>query len=466
MTMPHTFFSTEFRGGPAPLRRRLANLFAAPRRGPAAVVVPVVACVVLLSLFVSCGAPAPADSQPSALDGDALARAAILASGQDGWDPDGTYATWDYLLNEASGGVQACALRFDSGVHAGGFGNLLLFTADPATGAILGNVRVLSGDEADLAAWTPGGGPLHILCATVTTYQGVQTCGGGEFLLDGENWSLVWPKEPDTDGYDLFWADRKGVLTPGGMDLYTRAGTSDVGQTPQWTFERTENRYGLPEGVGLARAYVQSVVPEHARHNALFQVTACTPAGRYPAPDGQSVAAYQVAYRYQDDDNQTVEVSDAAPIYTYYAPAAAGLPLESYYLGSSTDPDAQAAARRLSALHTYPLGDWTLPVTDSAPYAEKDIATAMEAAKTYFDGLENDRLDALWFDPVQSLRVRGLYLRGGGGVAEENVMVLHCDWTWLGPDGPVDHGEAREGWNLIFTRASADAPWVLADQGY
>lgn len=475
MRTPHTWFSTEFRGGTWSLRHRLEDLFAAPRRGPAGVLVPVAACVALLGLFVSCGAPVPAEA-PAPDDGK-LARSAILAAGQDGWDPDGVGASWTYLLDVEREGQRACALAFDSGVHAGGFGNLLLFTADPETGELLGPVQALPGDECQLDAWTDGTAQ-RALCTTVTTYQGVQTCGGGRFLLTGSGWALEWPQAGD---YDAFWADRKGVLTHGGMDLYARGGAGG----PQWVYEDTELFYDtqLAHILDAARRYVSGVVPAASGGSAEFQITGLQPAGRFETVEermlaSESVEAYALSYRWKEvgeDWSQAASGPEGLYLFCTLSGSMEGMRDFAYLLGCSVLPgaseaDLQAAAERLDASHPYPLGDWTLPTGDSVPYTVGDVASAMDAAQAYFDGLPNNRLDRLWFDPATFDFARGTYLRGGGGsvngVAEGDVMILLCDWTWLGESAVLDHGEARSDWKLIFIREGPEAPWVLDDQGY
>ena len=140
-----------------------------------------------------------------------------------------------------AGSDLGCVLSYDAGVHAGGLGNLLFLRVDGETGALDGTPILLSADENELRWWTAEDG-VHILYTAVTTYQGFETCQAGEVLWAEEGWSWLWPAAPDSQDYADFWADRKGVLTSDGLDLYTRGSwvpDPEHGQEPQWLYDQS-----------------------------------------------------------------------------------------------------------------------------------------------------------------------------------------------------------------------------------
>ena len=256
MRAPRTWFSTELRPGRRLLRARLGDLFAPPRRRGRWPLLAAVALTACLGPLVSCQEAAP-EEERLLLDQDALAVSALEAA--ELLRPDDA-GTWTYLLalqgpigvegapvDFPAGEDLGCVLSYDAGVHAGGYGDLLFFQVDGETGALKGEPILLYGDENDLRWWTEEDGP-HVLYAAVTTYQGLESCQAGEVLWDGEGWRWLWPAPPDSQDYRDFWTDRKGVLTPEGLDLYVRgdwAPGPEHGAEPQWTFAEA-----LPFGEG------------------------------------------------------------------------------------------------------------------------------------------------------------------------------------------------------------------------
>ena len=82
MNVPKTYFSMEFRTGHRVLRRRLANLFAVPRRRGVFPLVCVLLLVSMLGSLVACRtAPAPSPSAPTAVT--ELQTAPLTAENQD-----------------------------------------------------------------------------------------------------------------------------------------------------------------------------------------------------------------------------------------------------------------------------------------------------------------------------------------------------------------------------------------------
>lgn len=251
MRAPKTWFSTGLRADKRLLRARLGDLFTGPRRRGGPVLLASVLLTACLGALVSCREEVPEPPRLS-IDQDALALEALEAV--ELWYPDFP-GTWTYLLTLQDGAVieegapvdfpagpdLGCVLSYDAGVHAGGLGNLLFLRVDGETGALDGTPILLSADENELRWWTEEDG-VHILYTAVTTYQGFETCQAGEVLWAEEGWSWLWPAAPDSQDYADFWADRKGVLTSDGLDLYTRgswAPDPEHGQEPQWLYDQS-----------------------------------------------------------------------------------------------------------------------------------------------------------------------------------------------------------------------------------
>lgn len=110
------------------------------------------------------------------------------------------------------------------------------------------------------------------------------------------------------------------------------------------------------------------------------------------------------------------------------------------------------------------------PIDENAAYTQADVDSAMEAARRHFAENQNRQLNSLWFDPEKLGPERTEYKNYGrgasNGVAEENIMVLFCEFSYTDDVRPSSDFETKTGWMLIFIRESADAPWVLDDQGY
>ena len=247
MRAPRTWFSTELHAGKRLLRARLGDLFAAPRRRAGPVLLASVALTTCLGSLVSCREEVPEPPRLS-IDQDALAVAALEAVELLYPDFPGS---WTYLLTLQDGDAiegapvdfpagpdLGCVLSYDAGVHAGGLGDLLFLTVEGETGALEGVPTLLSADENELRWWKEEDG-IHILYTAVTTYQGFESCQAGEVLWGEKGWSWLWPASPDSQGYADFWADRKGVLTSDGLDLFSRGSWSSEAnaQESKWIYE-------------------------------------------------------------------------------------------------------------------------------------------------------------------------------------------------------------------------------------
>ena len=233
MKAPHTVFSSELRGGKRLLKTRLGDLLAPGiRRGGGSLLLLVLCLILCLGALVSCQQEA---AQP---DPDTLADTALDQI----LDYRDERESWQLLWEAPAGEDTVYAFSYDGGPHAAGLGNLLLLAADGSTGALSGTPVFLSGDQCDAISWSADDG-LHVLCTTVTTYQGVDTCGGGEVVYADGMWTWTWPAAPGSPDYKSYWDNRKGVITLGNLDLYIRGDwdpATALGTEPQWFYADTK----------------------------------------------------------------------------------------------------------------------------------------------------------------------------------------------------------------------------------
>lgn len=456
MKAPHTVFSTELRGGKRLLKARLANLFA-PAKGRAGWLLALALCLTAcLGALVSC------QQEPAQPDPDTLASAAL----DQVLDYRDERESWTLLWETTSGGDTVCAFSYDGGPHAAGLGNLLLVAADGTTGALTGTPVFLPGDQCAALSW-PADDGLHVLCTTVTTYQGVDTCGGGEVVYADGTWTWTWPAAPGSPDYENYWADRKGVITLGGLDLYIRGDwdpATALGTEPQWFYADTKLFREENPAAGMARAYVSQVIPAEAAGNADFQITALTPAGTYDYSDTErTVEAWALTYTYKDwDSGSQAESPEGLHIYLCY-PTGNPDPTRTFLLGSSTDADTERAAWRLNHRRYYPLEEASLPDTDLPfwGFELEDIRAALRDAMNDFAWDFTRFPHKIWFDPVDSGRRREEYLLSTGyGVAREDVMPLFCDWT--PQDIPLNEA-LYHNWPILLLRQGET--WTVVDWG-
>lgn len=463
MKAPNTVFSTELRGGKRLLESRLGDLFAPAKGRGGGLLILALCLTACLGALVSCR------QEPAPPDADVLADAAL----DQVLDYRDERESWTLLWETTSGGDTVCAFSYDGGPHAAGLGNLLLLAADGTTGALTGTPVFLSGDQCDALSWSADDG-LHVLCTTVTTYQGVDTCGGGEVVYADGMWTWTWPATPGSADYESYWADRKGVITLGNLDLYIRGDwdpATALGTEPQWFYADTKLFREENPAANMARAYVSQVLPAEVAGNADFQITDLTLTGTYDYSDtGRTVEAWALTYTYEDwDSSSQAESPEGLHIYLCH-PTGDPDPTLTFLLGSSTDADTERAARLLNQR-------WYFPI-DSIPDPEiytpwgfdfADLSSAMEAAASAFVSSDSQRrLDSLWFDPVDFNLIQTQYLTYGrgsiNGAAAEDVMVLFADWTWMGEPAVLDTGEQRLGWSITLLRQAGG--WAIDDQGY
>ncbi len=464
MKVPHTVFSTELRGGKGLLKARLGDLLVPGTKRSSRGLPLLVLCLILcLGALVSCRQEA-AQPNPDALAETALDQVLEYRDERE---------SWTLLWETTSDGDTVCAFSYDGGPHAAGLGNLLLLATAGTTGELTGTPVFLSGDQCDAFSWSADDG-LHVLCTTVTTYQGVDTCGGGEVVYTDGTWTWTWPAAPGSTDYENYWADRKGVITLGNLDLYIRGDwdpATALGTEPQWFYTETKLFREENPAAGMARAYVSQVLPAEVAGNADFQITGLTPAGIYDDADtGRTVEAWALTYTYEDpySDSQA-ESPEGLHIYLCY-PTGDPDPTLTFLLGSSTDADTERAARLLNQRWYFPIDS----IPDPGLYTPwgfdfADLSPAMEAAASVFVSSDSQRrLDSLWFDPVDFHLIQTQYLAYGrgnvNGAAAEDVMVLFADWTWMGEPAVLDTGEQRLGWSITLLR-QADG-WAIDDQGY
>lgn len=456
MKAPHTVFSTELRGGKRLLKARMGSLFT-PARGRAGWLLALALCLTAcLGALVSCR------QEPAQPDPDTLASAAL----DQVLDYRDERESWTLLWETTSGGDTVCAFSYDGGPHAAGLGNLLLVAADGTTGALTGTPVFLSGDQCDALSWSADDG-LHVLCTTVTTYQGVDTCCGGEVVYADGTWTWTWPAAPGSPDYESYWADRKGVITLGGLDLYIRGDwdpATALGTEPQWFYADTKLFREENPAAGMARAYVSQVIPAEAAGNADFQITALTPAGTYDYSDtGRTVEAWALTYTYEDwDSGSQAESPKGLHIFLCY-PTGDPDPTRTFLLGSSTDADTERAAWRLNHRRYYPLEEEALPDTDLPfwGFELEDIRAALRDAMNDFAWDFTRFPHKIWFDPVESGQRREEYLLSTGyAVAREDVMPLFCEWS--NQDEALT-GERYQDWPILLLRQGET--WTVVDWG-
>jgi len=236
----------------ADLRSRIAALEVKKDRGTARRVarrLAVAACLALavaaagLLLFNRTGGelrpgptptPTPAQEQPPIPDEElAQLLANAYAASQDGAIQEGDQ--WQLLASHSENGRTMGILRYESAVHAGGYGNLALGVFDSAGRLLVGELHVLRGDAGDFYSWTDDGdGQFYTVCTNYSQGQGWQACSAALFVLQDSGLVPVRAL-PDEDaplfdlgaqGYDDFWTDRKGIIriqgSLVGLDLYTR----------------------------------------------------------------------------------------------------------------------------------------------------------------------------------------------------------------------------------------------------
>ena len=306
-----------------------------------------------------------------------------------------------------------------------------------------------------------------MLCTTVTTYQGVDTCGGGEVVYADGTWNWTWPAAPGSPDYESYWADRKGVITLGGLDLYIRGDwdpATALGTEPQWFYADTKLFREENPAAGMARAYVSQVIPAEAAGNADFQITALTPADTYDYSDtGRTVEAWALTYTYEDwDSGSQAESPKGLHIFLCY-PTGDPDPTRTFLLGSSTDADTERAAWRLNHRRYYPLEEEALPDTDLPfwGFELEDIRAALRDAMNDFAWDFTRFPHKIWFDPVESGQRREEYLLSTGyAVAREDVMPLFCEWS--NQDEALT-GERYQDWPILLLRQGET--WTVVDWG-
>ena len=457
MKAPHTVFSTELRGGKSLLKARLGDLLAPGiKRGGGGLLGLALCLTLLLGALVSCRQEA---AQP---DPDALAETAL----DQVLDYRDERESWNLLWETPAGEDTVYAFSYDGGPHAAGLGNLLLLAADGTTGELTGTPVLLPGDQCAALSW-PADDGLHVLCTTVTTYQGVDTCGGGEVVYADGTWTWTWPAAPGSPDYQSYWADRKGVITLGNLDLYIRGDwdpATALGTEPQWIYADTRLFREENPAVGMARAYVSQILPAEVADNADFQITGLTLTGTYDDADtGRTVEAWTLTYTYEDwDSGSQAESPEGLHIYLCY-PTGNPHPTLTFLLGSSTDTDTERAAWRLNHRRYYPLEEEPLPDTDLPFWGFKleDIRAALRDAMNDFAWDFTRFPHKIWFDPVASGRRREEYLLSTDyEAAREDVMPLFCDWT--PQDMPLNEALYHD-WPILLLRQGET--WTVVDWG-
>lgn len=221
---------------------------------------------------------------------------------------------------------------------------------------------------------------------------------------------------------------------------------------------RTRFSTGLRGGKFLLRARLRDLLDPSERRGLSLAASCSLPDSPYTAE------AWDLSYTYEDRyDGVSGESPQGLRLYLAYPTE--GAREDAVFLGTSTDPDPEAAALRLGKVWTFPLDSISLPTSDRPAYSMEDVSAAMEAAASIFIAPGSAcRLERLWFDPAASARSRALYLQSGpssiNGARPEDAVVLFSDWSRT--DGS---GLGREGWQLFLLR-QPDGGWTIDDEGY
>ena len=294
MKAPRTVFSTQLNGTLRTVKARLRGIFRPGRPGVLPAVL-ALAAVVLAAGLVACNtspvpeetAPAPSGSlsaaplydRETAIPDGELAQLLARSYSQTIQEND----TWELLCSRPGDGCTLGVLRYRSGVHVGGLGNLIFGVFDNAARTPAAPVTEIWADTSDLNCWVShSDGMLRLLYTAWTEYQGVQNCTAGLFIFDGR--SLTPARTlPDTakasgvllpDGADSmldlsanagFWADRKAVIQGTGLTVFRRGPwgpTAADGHLPRWELEfilPLEEGYDPLPLIADARQYFQDL---------------------------------------------------------------------------------------------------------------------------------------------------------------------------------------------------------------
>lgn len=165
-----------------------------------------------------------------------------------------THSAPEVLARRTAGPYTLLLILQDSGVHAGGLGNLALGVWDSGVQAFTGEFWTLGGDYGLCASWEEEGA-YYLLCANTGAGSGWEgSSGTGWFRFDETGLEQLTtlpdfarealPELPDDaqlfdDTYEYDWHDDHKILpVPGGMELYTRNEDYNAARpgTRQWDY--------------------------------------------------------------------------------------------------------------------------------------------------------------------------------------------------------------------------------------
>ena len=230
MTPPRTPFSTPLSGSAREARLRLRSILQGPKKGPPAPLAALLLAAVLLCVgLVSCQteeAPAPDDTLvPTAQGAEAQAVLAVLAPYAQGVDDAGGLRG-ELLAVLGDGPSLAAAWFYDYYPHYA-----LVIAALDEGGAVAGEPYVVTGVKGRPWVQVLSDSQRETLVYTANS-SGLASSWGkaGAVTLEGTDLTWTWPVEGDIRDtalhelrteYTSFWYERKALLTPGGVELFS-----------------------------------------------------------------------------------------------------------------------------------------------------------------------------------------------------------------------------------------------------
>ena len=309
MTPPRTPFSTPLSGSAKEARLRLLHILQGPKKGPPAPLAALLVAAALLCVgLVSCQTeeePPPDDTLvPTASASETQAVLAALAPYAQGVDDTGGLRG-ELLAVLGDGPSLAAAWFYDYYPHYA-----LVIAALDEDGAVAGEPYVVTGTKGRpwVQVLSDSQGETLVYTAN-SSGQELSWGEAGAVTLEGTALTWTWPVEGDIRDYDpgveyaRFWQERKALLTPDGVELFS--------EDPEFSLYQDDpsGQWQDPERVPLgsapgddlpaevwagARAWLEGLqAPDEAPYNtALWQIVSLVPG------DGRD--AYELEARTDD----------------------------------------------------------------------------------------------------------------------------------------------------------------------
>ena len=297
MTPPRTPFSTPLSGSARETKLRLLHILQGPKKGPPAPLVALLVAAALLCVgLVSCQTeeePAPdATPIPTAQAENAQAALAALAPYAQGVDDAGGLRG-ELLAVLGDEPSLAAAWFYDYYPHYA-----LVIAALDENGAVAGEPYVVTGVKGRPWVQILSDSEGETLVYTANSSGLASSWGNaGAVTLEGTDLTWTWPVEGDIRDtalhelrteYASFWYERKALLTPGGVELFSedpefspyQDDPSGQWQDPERVLLGSSPGDDLPAEVRAgARAWLEALqAPDEAPYDtALWQIVSLVP---------------------------------------------------------------------------------------------------------------------------------------------------------------------------------------------